>query len=93
MTRDPVCGMKVNSRTSNLVSEYNGKTYYFCSDRCMKAFNTNPSQYLERKQSQNTSHNHSSMGGCCGGMGMGNKWTRYLFIGIMVYYLVTILLR
>jgi Cu+-exporting ATPase len=93
MTRDPVCGMEVDTRTSNWVSEYNGATYYFCTDGCVKAFNTNPSQYLERTHSQNQSHNQSSMGGCCGGMGMGNRWIRYLYVGMLIYFLVSYLLR
>ncbi len=29
--QDPVCGMEVTLETAEATSEYQGKTYYFCS--------------------------------------------------------------
>lgn len=42
---DPVCGMYVDeekSRSRGLVRESGGKTYYFCSDECLKKFQQVP---------------------------------------------------
>ncbi len=37
MAKDPICGMPVNEKTGiKLVSS--GKTYFFCSERCLKKF-------------------------------------------------------
>ena len=44
-TRDPVCAMVVDPSSSEHV-ERDGKTYYFCSERCRTAFVTDPSPYL-----------------------------------------------
>ena len=46
MTKDPVCGMDVDERTTALKSEHMGKTYYFCSPGCKKAFDANPHKYM-----------------------------------------------
>ncbi|MBP2030808.1 YHS domain-containing protein [Methanohalophilus levihalophilus] len=40
--KDPVCGMKIDKRTAKFKSEYEGKTYYFCSLSCKKKFDENP---------------------------------------------------
>ncbi len=45
MAKDPVCGMEVDEKTAPAKSEYMGKTYYFCSPGCKKAFDENPSKY------------------------------------------------
>jgi YHS domain-containing protein len=45
LARDPVCGMMVDERTAKLKSEYQGKTFYFCSQGCMNSFNANPAKY------------------------------------------------
>jgi YHS domain-containing protein len=36
-TKDPTCGMDVDEATA-LQSVRDGKTYYFCSDKCQKTF-------------------------------------------------------
>ncbi len=46
MAKDPVCGMDVDEKTAAATSEYQGKTYYFCSLGCKKAFDTDPEKYL-----------------------------------------------
>jgi YHS domain-containing protein len=42
---DPVCGMKVD-RDKAIMKEIGGETYYFCSARCLHAFEADPDQYL-----------------------------------------------
>lgn len=46
MATDVVCGMEVDEATATLISEYEGKTYYFCGPGCKKAFDDNPQAYL-----------------------------------------------
>ncbi|MDO8692029.1 MAG: YHS domain-containing protein [Dehalococcoidia bacterium] len=36
--RDPVCGMVLLHRHTNLVSEYLGRKYYFCCSGCKGSF-------------------------------------------------------
>ena len=45
MEKDVVCGMQVDPKTAAAKSEYQGKTYYFCSAGCKKKFDANPQQY------------------------------------------------
>ena len=47
--KDPVCGMTVDPRTSELKYEYNGKKYYFCSEHCLEKFRREPEKYLKQK--------------------------------------------
>ncbi len=44
---DPVCGMKVSKKKAAAVSEYKGKTYYFCNPNCKMAFDREPERYLQ----------------------------------------------
>ena len=41
---DPVCGMKVD-RAKALHTDFDGRTYYFCSQHCLHTFEANPSKY------------------------------------------------
>ena len=43
---DPVCGMKVDTRTAEHRYELGGTPYFFCSARCLEKFKANPDQYL-----------------------------------------------
>lgn len=47
MAKDPVCKMEVNEKTAKLKSDYNGKTYYFCSPGCKSTFDKNPAKYIK----------------------------------------------
>jgi YHS domain-containing protein len=47
MEKDPVCGMEADPKTAVAKSEYKGKTYYFCSQGCKKAFDKDPEKYLK----------------------------------------------
>ena len=44
---DPVCGMEVDTTTSLLSFEYDGKTYWFCGKGCLLEFKDDPEKYLE----------------------------------------------
>lgn len=47
MAKDPVCGMDVDPATARWTSEYQGKTYYFCSPGCKRQFDEHPEQYVK----------------------------------------------
>ena len=46
MAKDPVCGMEVDEARATGSSTYQGKTYYFCSAGCKKAFEEDPEQHV-----------------------------------------------
>ena len=46
MEKDPVCGMDVDPDSAAGKSEYEGKTYYFCSPGCKKQFDDNPEKFV-----------------------------------------------
>jgi uncharacterized membrane protein YraQ (UPF0718 family)/YHS domain-containing protein len=41
---DPVCGMKVD-RHRAVAKQFGGETFYFCSDRCLHAFEAEPNEH------------------------------------------------
>lgn len=43
---DPVCGMTVDPQRAAGSSEYQGKTYHFCSKGCVAKFEADPEKYL-----------------------------------------------
>lgn len=43
--KDPVCGMTIEETDAVGTSEYEGKTYYFCSMDCKEEFDSDPSDY------------------------------------------------
>jgi class 3 adenylate cyclase len=44
---DPVCRMQLKQDTAPASLPYQGKTYYFCSFDCVKAFVIHPDRYIE----------------------------------------------
>ena len=44
--QDPVCGMSVDTATSELSLEYDGKTYWFCGKGCLLEFRDEPEHFL-----------------------------------------------
>src|SRR4051812_42478466 len=44
---DPVCGMEVETTTSQLKLEHDGKTYWFCGRGCLLEFRDDPDKYLD----------------------------------------------
>jgi YHS domain-containing protein len=49
--KDPVCGMDVDPKTAAAQSEYQGKTYYFCSTGCKKDFDKDPAKFVGKPAS------------------------------------------
>ena len=45
MERDPVCGMQIDPQDAAAQMDYQGRTYYFCSEDCHQKFMQNPQQY------------------------------------------------
>jgi Cu+-exporting ATPase len=43
---DPVCGMQVDTDTSQLSLEHEGITYWFCGKGCLLEFQDDPATYL-----------------------------------------------
>ena len=43
---DPVCLMVLPPGKTQYYSEFEGKRYHFCMERCKKEFDKNPKQYL-----------------------------------------------
>jgi P-type Cu+ transporter len=48
--KDPVCGMEVTPETAAGKSEYQGRTYYFCSIADKETFDKNPEKYVMPEQ-------------------------------------------
>ncbi|MBE0478439.1 YHS domain-containing protein [Candidatus Aerophobetes bacterium] len=44
--KDPVCKMKIKRSATATTSEYEGKLYYFCSEKCREQFDKNASKYV-----------------------------------------------
>jgi len=47
MATDPICGMEVDEETAEYKSEYKGKTYYFCNERCKSVFDRAPERFAK----------------------------------------------
>lgn len=45
MAKDPVCGMEVSPESAAASTEFEGVTYYFCSQHCSDAFLAEPQRY------------------------------------------------
>lgn len=52
ITTDPVCGMKVDSRTCSHRFELDGAPYWFCSASCLGKFQADPQRYLSAPTSE-----------------------------------------
>jgi len=53
--KDPVCGMMVNPDTAAGHSDFQGRTYYFCSAACLRKFEASPAQYSRESASAGAS--------------------------------------
>jgi len=54
---DPVCGMQVETASAPARTEYNGRTIYFCADRCRERFEADPERFARRARA-GSSQNH-----------------------------------
>ena len=63
MTTDPVCGMRVEPESAAGSTAHAGKTYYFCSSRCMSAFERDPAKYADSGKAKHAEHaGHAGQG-------------------------------
>lgn len=60
MATDPVCGMQVDENEAKWTAEHDGKTYYFCSPGCLKAFEASPEQYVQGSEDAGGHMHHHS---------------------------------
>jgi YHS domain-containing protein len=44
---DPVCGSRLYAPMAPAQSEREGRTFYFCSERCRMLFESRPERYLK----------------------------------------------
>lgn len=49
MTTDPVCGTNIDEQRAAGKSDYQGKTFYFCSQGCKQKFDENPQDYAKQQ--------------------------------------------
>jgi Cu+-exporting ATPase len=49
MKKDVVCGEQVDENTTTNSSDYNGKTFYFCSPACQTKFSQRPEVYANKE--------------------------------------------
>ncbi len=47
--KDPVCGMTIEQSDAVGTSEYQGTTYYFCSQDCKEEFDSAPEDYADQE--------------------------------------------
>ncbi len=50
---DPVCGMQIEQADAAGQSDYEGRTYYFCSLVCKEKFDANPTRFINESEIQN----------------------------------------
>ena len=46
---DPVCGMRFPSEKAAATTEWEGRTYHFCSEGCKASFEADPARYARRE--------------------------------------------
>lgn len=46
--RDPVCGMDISPAHAAGTTNYEGDTYFFCSQGCKDAFDQEPEKYIDQ---------------------------------------------
>ena len=45
---DPVCGMQIEEQDAAGQTDYEGRTYYFCSTACQRKFEANPAEFANQ---------------------------------------------
>jgi len=50
MAKDLVCGMDVDEDKATATKEYQGKTYYFCSESCSTKFSEDPDKFVKKAE-------------------------------------------
>lgn len=49
---DPICGMRVDPEEAAGTSQFQGRTYYFCSTNCKREFDRNPATHAGHRHEQ-----------------------------------------
>jgi Cu+-exporting ATPase len=49
-TKDPVCGMTIDTHKAAGSTIYESQDVYFCSNECRRAFEADPGRYYDRLQ-------------------------------------------
>jgi YHS domain-containing protein len=52
LTRDPVCGMEIETERASNSTRYGSVTYYFCSTDCYRKFQERPEYFAEIDRSE-----------------------------------------
>ena len=50
--KDPVCGMQIEEGDAAGESQYEGRTYYFCSPGCKEQFDADPTRFITNSEIQ-----------------------------------------
>lgn len=69
-TKDPVCGMDIDSTAAFATEHHGGQTYYLCSASCRDKFHQDPARYVQAPQpaaahAGGCGHAEHSGHGCC----------------------------
>jgi Cu+-exporting ATPase len=54
MVRDPVCDREIDPEDAVATTNYEGDTYYFCSEDCKRRFDADPERYVSRREASAT---------------------------------------
>lgn len=49
---DPVCGMQIEGQDAAGQSDFEGRTYYFCSFACKEQFDANPTRFINKSENK-----------------------------------------
>ncbi len=55
-TIDPVCGMNIERDQAAGQSEFQGETYYFCSEECKHIFDQDPTVYVTEQAAEHSTN-------------------------------------
>ena len=56
IVKDPVCGMDVDTETSQLSLEHDGTTYWFCAKGCLLDFRDDPESFIDQEPRPHATH-------------------------------------
>jgi Cu+-exporting ATPase len=62
MVKDVVCGMMVDTETTELRSHFKGQTYYFCGPGCKREFDQDPEKFVEAEEADQGSTGQGASG-------------------------------
>lgn len=48
--QDPVCGMRFKPDQAAMVVEWEGRTFHFCCEACLRSFTADPRRHVRREQ-------------------------------------------